>query len=550
VSCENDSYCTRSAAVARFAACLRSVGYRIEHIRTWNGTEPQPALHKGVILVTDGSSSTDTFMNEQQFQGISIDLMTHYRASTVGAMLWNSFPGGSENVPELFQQDFDNINDHIKESLSFSWAFVDVDQEEVQAHPLWNQPEQQKEDHIATRLATILFGDSGHILSNLYKDIASDKYLKVVLEYTKTRNQLGKVPKPVHRFQVISAIICLAVLGRLGGTDFWNIQHSTMLDLSSMDHLRWLCSEVGAILAGDCSVSRIITALATVHCAVPIPIEGLRTYTDDNKDQSTVDTVIVGWRRGRYSVLPNLLFSLSKPLSFAVLDLQCVDEFIANLPVRPNGSIHSSVALHGPVRFSSEFLSQVGQSEDIDQLQLSTRDDSPINFGPPTARLQDKPLYINIERSPIEINANAPAVSLCGRLDGETVGHVGIQDVLTTLALSWSDAQGYPFPFCSENSLCRSRDSPGSLSADQVYNISATRFCRDRGITPRCPTDRDPRHHVYVQVAGNTPWTVFLAGADKVHNRVCFKCPHCAVKTGANYVSNTSGGLWTIIGYA
>ncbi|CAJ2511379.1 Uu.00g070040.m01.CDS01 [Anthostomella pinea] len=194
-------------------------------------------------------------------------------------------------------------------------------------------------------------------------------------------------------------------------------------------------------------------------------------------------------------------------------------------------------------------------SENEQGQSLAACDYSPIVLGPLKARLQKKPLYINIERSPIESGDEGPDMSLCGRLDGETLGHIGVQNVLATLDLSWNNGRD-PLQVCSDcgrhhpGAATSAFTSPSTPTADKMYNMSATTFCKEPGFTPRSPLDRDPKHHIYVQVENNTPWTVFLAGADKKFSRVCFGCPQCTVVAGGNYVSELNGGLRTIIGYA
>lgn len=40
--------------------------------------------------------------------------------------------------------------------------------------------------------------------------------------------------------------------------------------------------------------------------------------------------------------------------------------------------------------------------------------------------------------------------------------------------------------------------------------------------------NRDLQHHIYVQVARSTPWTVFLARMDSLNKRMVFGCSGCA----------------------
>lgn len=546
-------YHTRSAHAARLAVCLKIIGYKITHIIVWNGVGDSPGFGRDLVLVTGGASETDPFMDEHDFKGWSIDLVTHYRWATVGSMLWNSFVQESTTSQETFQQDFDEIDHAISQDLKFRWAFVDTTKEEIEAFAEWSgrRPPRAQSNSKAVRLATILFPQSVDEISKYYVKIAEDSYLSAA-KSTKARtgehrNVLGP-NKELQRFLTISASICLAVLAQLGGSEFRDIQHSTTIDLSTMDHLRWLCNELDNILSGGCGTSRVITAIASMHCAMEFPAS---TGTDDSPfyggdTEQLDDSLVVGWRNGKYAILPNLLFSLEQPLKRSVLNLRCVDVFIANLPTRRKGSITCPRGLPPALEFSSQLLKDAGEGTDVEQ-QLTTRNGAqPITLSAPRKQAPDKPIYINLER-PTFGNGD-PEVVLCGRIDGESMGTIGIQDVLATLALSWSDGEGFDRAICAGQHPETTSQPGDQLPARIVFNVPASTYA-DSGHVPRCDRTQEPRYHVYVPVADSTPWAVFLAGQSYVFNRVTFGCTDCAVNAGPNSVSTMSGGLRTLIGY-
>lgn len=557
-----DTYYTRSAVVARLAVALRCVGYNIALVFVWDGAGERPAFPRGLVLVTGGTSETDRLVSAE-FHHVTISLTAQYRRTTVGAMLWNAFAYGCDHSVELLQQDFENTQDRVARYLHLHWAYLGDEDgsygEEIQAYFEWTGP--AKRTHLATRLATVLFPDVADDVAFLYEEIASEATKKAVVEWQKTPGRVADFPKPLQRFMALSASICLAVLGKIGGRGFWDVQHSTMFDLRSWDQLRWLCTEVALILQGGLPMSRMICTLATIHCAIEIPKRGinLRTYDAEPLWESDGSSILVGWRRGKYAVLPNLLFNMSAPIDHDVLGLRCVDEFIGNVPTRGNGQIHSTIALPGHAQLSSEFLSMVQDPERTgcpeEEGRMVGPDYRPIIFAAPQSAPPDVPLYINLERSPYEASSGEPDVSLCGRLDGESLGHVSIQDVLCTLALSCKDEKGYPLPLCrgGEHHSQDSAGNPvpnGKITAAKVYNMSASLFTRQPGVTPRCDFGSKSQYHIHIQVQGNTPWAIFLAGYDKMHNRVCFDCVECAAGTGANYGTSFYGGLRALIGYS
>ncbi|CZR63221.1 uncharacterized protein PAC_13118 [Phialocephala subalpina] len=548
-----DPYYTRSAAVARIAACLRCVGYKIGETAIWDGIGQRPSLHRTLILVTGGASETDDLMDESIFQQRPCDLITHYRWNTAGAMLWNSLLQDCEYSHEMFQEDFDDINATLEKSLEFRWTYVDTGVEEIQAFPVWINP-RPSSSPTATRIATIFFPESVDRISTLYQRVSNERYLKAALSRKGINAQDASIQsKELHRIQIIAASVCLAVLGKLGGSNFAAIQHSTTINLSYMANIRWLCGEVDAILTGGCVMSRVIKALAAIHCAVEFP-ERTDWYNEDfnaaNTESNAADSQVVGWRNGRYAILPNLLFAMEKPLEKSILSLQCVDGFIANLPTRRNGALCCPIGLPGPIGFNADFIEEVVKQEGRDPEGQALAHDKirPIILGPPRLECPDKPLYITLERPPY--GSGDPEISICGRLEGESLGHVGIQDILITLALSWHDAEGQPYQACSpREGHEKPSQASDQLPARKVFNMAPSAYYRYPGIIPRCKEDQEPRHHVYVQVSGDTPWTLFLAGQSSFLNRIVFGCPDCAVNAGANYISSTSNGLRTLIGY-
>lgn len=556
-------YYTRSAIVGRIAACLRCIGYKIGKVIVWDGTGKRPSPYRGLVLVTGGSSNTDELSCEEILSAITVvNSISHYHWNTVGGMLWNSFDQEFPNsYHESFQQDFDDIDKDISQSLElFQWSHVEVRMESIQAYPIWSR-QPKTASRIAMSLATIFFRSSVDRIAIYYEKIATESYLKQVKErswwvtgtgsaYVEPRE--NPLSAELQSFLVITASICISVLGKIAGDNFKNLRHSTADPVFEMRRFRLLCSSVDDILHGGCEMSRVVKAVAAIHCAADLSLKPGTNITGEDKGQAEYEAFLIGWRSGRYAVLPNLLFQLSKPLRPSVLDLRCTDMFIANLPVAQDGAIHSITAATSALGFSTDHFDhwQDGTiSKDIERADHARDGVGPIVLGPPETQAPDKPLYLSIERPPFP--TGTPEVSLCGRINGESVGSVLIQDVLKTLALSWSDAEGYYYDICATGAQHHAtKDNVEcQYSAAVVYNMPVSRYCEQISVVPRADQDKEyGKHSVYVKVEGDTPWTVFLAGQSPVHNRVAFGCADCAVQTGLNCFAKLLG-LPSIIGY-
>ena len=553
-------YYTRSAAVTRLAACLKTVGYRLDDIIIWDGCGKRPMPHRSLILVTGGAQETDHLMHEPSGEGVLTYMISHFRWETVGAMLWNAVKQPSAHVQETFQQDFESIDANISRCLGFRWAHVDDELGETQVFPVWTKSASQS-SRTAIRLATILFPESVDNIATFYESIANERYQNAVTSVMKS-NRRDFSGKEIQRFQVISVAICFAVIAQLAGSSFRTLQHSTMIDLSSIYHLKWLCNEVDALLSGGSAFSRAVMAVASIHCAMQFPHVSPETTRNlehelSDESQSSTEVVnwrhtsqIVGWRNGRYAVLPELLFVLEQPLTKSVLGLRCVTDFIANIPTRRNGAVRCPMQPGASSGYSDDFIKDaVIEDQDIERQQIFMQDVRPIILGRPRLMEPDKLLYISLER-PAHTTKEA-SVALCGRLDGESLGYVSIQDALSAIALSLNDADGQPYPFCQPGEVHKQlSDAPDVLPAEKVFNMAPSSYCcHSSGRLPDCRSDSKFQHHVYVQVAGSTPWAVFLAGMHSYKSRIVFGCPGCAANAGANVCLDTGDGCRTLIGY-
>jgi hypothetical protein len=98
---------------------------------------------------------------------------------------------------------------------------------------------------------------------------------------------------------------------------------------------------------------------------------------------------------------------------------------------------------------------------------------------------------------------------------GVSVGNVTIPEILRTLALSWCDDQEYYVSPCEPETIHRTPESVlgKSASASTVYNMPVSRYCEWIDTVPRANEGKqNGTHCVFVQVANDPAWTIFLAG--------------------------------------
>jgi hypothetical protein len=564
-----EPYHTRSAAVARIAASLRAVGYKLGPVIVWSGNEPSPQSIRSLVLVTGGSSDTDMFAPPENAGGPSIQMISHYRWNTIGAMLWNAHVRVSKCFVETYQSDFEDTDKDLMEELhGFQWAVVDLatpeKSQEIQAYPVWKSSSPQGASSTARKLASHMFRASSDRVAHLYEPIAKKKYLAVVSPNERVRRFDTAIldTDESRRYHALSVCICMSVLAQIGGEDFRKVQHSTTLSLMHDKHARWLCHRVDMVLQGGCGLSSIVQILATIHCAKEFPTAvafEMAALESPMKNEDEISTQVVGWKIGRYAVLPSVLFRLGTPIDKDILNLTCVDEFIANIPTRRDGSVHSPGVLTSRIFFDTAAIGHQGSILHPEpELEAGTivRND-PIVLSQAKFQSADQDVYISIERSGLP-SAHEPDITLWGRVDGAAIGCVGIQDVLRTLCLSWNDELGYPL------SICRARDDPQQCQggnkhrshADMkmVVNMPISCYIKHSDIT-RIPAIPQPMvhgkeaHSIFVQVAGSTPWTLLLAGQSPELNRVSFGCVACAMQSGSHVKFMGKKEGQTIIGY-
>ena len=546
-------YRTRSAAVARLAACLKEVGYyKIARIRCWNGIGVRPAFH-GVLLVAGGTSETDSFMDQGPFHRSEFVFVSHYYFATTGAMLLNSLQTKCDTSPEVFQQFFEDIDAEVRSQLTFGWRFNPLSAENIgtsrasvlQAYPQWKRS-QYRCSRIAVRLAAFFFPQSAEVIAQFYESIANESVLCIIKQNSKSDPRNEGLRDELIRYRIITASICLSVIGCIAGEGFNSLQHSTTLHLRNSRALESLSEGVDKLATSSLPFTDVVIQIAAIHCAKSPYVRERSLSDEEDRYTAAESSSIIGCRNGAFAVLPELLFSMSCPLSVSMLGLRCVDSFIGNLIVQKDQFIRS---LRTGTILQREMNQQIFQtlsqphSDDDGEAQLALQANDNIFLGPPALRPPDTPLYLNIERP---IDCDEPLLGLCGRIKGEVVGNVGIPNILMNLffSLEASKNNGDPSP-----GICATHPAPSSSSPQQdtslrMLNIPASIW----GLAPNGKPTGDPHVHTYVPVQGDSAWAIFIVG--EYDCRITFGCAFCAAAGAAlDPNSDNENNKVVLIGY-
>ncbi len=274
--------------------------------------------------------------------------------------------------------------------------------------------------------------------------------------------------------------------------------------------------------------------IASIHCAQPPVVREDTSLADDDQRVMIKAAEIIGCRKEAYAVLPNLLFSLASELSISMLGFLCVDSFIGNLPDRNDGFVRSSGRYTIEHKDPELYQTLLAQSDDEAQLGQANNN---VFLGPPTLRLPDTSLYLNIET---RIIFDEPLLGLCGRIKGEAVGNVGIPVILTNLLLSLlykddGDARTDP---CTKHAAFGS-----SHLAPKMLNLPASVWALAKDAKP----PRDPDVHIYIPVQSNSTWALFIAGESQC--RISFGCAFCAAECKSGAMLEAPGVRAIVIGF-
>ena len=538
-------YPTRSALVAKVAACLKEIGYRIGFIRTWDGVSPRLATSgSGIWLVIGGTSQTDPFVDENIQHIKDFIFPNHYRYATTGAMLLNSLQAECGVAVEVAQQYFVEINSKINDELDFQWQvakenFATMNLAlEPYAFSKWKQSHQQS-SRIAVRLAAFYFPQSAEVLAHFYNTISDERTLSVVQSAIDCDSRREPLPVEVVRHRIITASICLAIISRSAGEDYHGLQHCSVLHLRYSRFIRKLSENVDKLASNCLPFGDIALLLGAIHCGTPIGTAAGEMRRDEEADPKYNANTIIGYRNGIYAVLPKLLFSLASGPSPLSLGFQCIDSYLANIPTGNDGIVRSyghGINIKGGKSQRSFHELSVTIVPSVEETQV-TQSGQTIFLGAPRACPPDKPLYLNIERP---VDFSEPLVGLCGRLNGKAIGNVGVAQILRNMIVSFAGQikdRSVAEPCIRHTTLIQEGNASMTM-----FNVPASVWGESEFNKPTA----DPDMYTYIPVLGDSAWALFIAGETAC--RFSMGCAWCATETSRG-IEEPKHEKVVIIGY-
>ena len=476
-------YTTRSALVVRVAACLRSIGYPIGTIQTWDGTGSHPTNLYGneVILVQGGSSPADRWMlDAEDFEDDRRTL--HYNYKSVGVMLLNALRNQSDTSPEVFQANFEFAYGYFQSTRKVVYE----DSGDGVKAKFCQAPSSFRSTELAKRFAAIYFPLSAEIVAPCYHGIANEDTLRQLKDHETSVGGYDYLHESICVFRAVTAGIAISIASQFAAEGLGKGQHAISLDLTMLGWLEWTCGTLDQALVSGLKYSQVVSALAVIHSAqVPESAFQLRD-------------AVVAWRFGIYSVVPSLLLSMkASPEAVAP---KCIDSYWANVKVQGDDSILSGTT--GPTFVDWDSIEEIRRGNPSTLQSLS----QPW-IGPPRPGSSDVPLSLTIEGS---FQNNGPDLSFVGRIGGSVIGRIGVLDVLRGL-LRNND----------EPNQC-----PGHASSLAVNNVKASQWVKDRGATPI-----SAGLHTYVPVQRDDRWAIFLLGESCSFNgRLAVRYASCTIE--------------------
>ena len=308
---ERLGYRTRSGAVARIAACLKSVGYPIGPIEIWDGYgEPPPLQEKMLTLVMGGSSETDQLAEEDP-QLPNTEMVFHYTFNTVGSVLLDSMRSVINVRPEVLQEDFEQSFAYVQEHVTVQFL---VDRVLVMAKFSWQECE-RKPSALSIRLASIYFPLVAEFVAPCYERVASESYLDRIKAHL--NGSITPERRELARFRGVTVAIMIAIAGRLAPRTFTTTRHCIALNLYDDLWLSETCRFFDRSVAPTAGMEfgLAVILLAKIHCAQePENMKSLGARSGGNR---------VAWRNGIYGIVPSLLFDMSA--NKAECELVCID---------------------------------------------------------------------------------------------------------------------------------------------------------------------------------------------------------------------------------
>lgn len=377
-------YRTMSGCVARIAAYLKAVGYKMGSIQTWGGVgiPPSPLGTKCLVLVLGGSSETDPLMEGgEDSQTPNQPPTLHYQHSTTGVLLLTALGDAPRILPETLQEDFEQVFDYVEKHLT-----IDYFPEPGEALARYNWRRANTNSTPTTiRLASVYFPALAEFVAPCVNRITNEAYPGLITA-RRFRGVIKLDTKELGRFRTITASVVIAIVSRFAPKTFRNVRHATMMDLYDSVWLSTICKTLDQV--ENPSLAQVVYLLAELHVAPEHgPELGMSTILSNDIRRSYT----IAWRRSIYSVVPSFLFIME--LSPESIQFVCSDHFWANVKTWEDGSILSSLG-PGCQRYDIDLKQPSGTANSSDLERQGEPTSARSTFGPAELSAPDRLLYL------------------------------------------------------------------------------------------------------------------------------------------------------------
>lgn len=483
-----DPYFTRSSLAVRTASYLKAVGYDIGPIVVWDGQGPVPQPRpRGVVLVLGGVSESDFCQTsnvripDTVARGAT-NVNLYFRRETIGSMLLNALGIHTSIRVETVQTMFEDVQSCVKRSVTCNWEAPESAKQCLTAVFKKSQTWECSKA-LPVRIASMYFTLSADILASCYDRISTESLLECV---QRDKFQfLDRVSSTdlddLVRFRIITASIVISVVDLLSKA-FGTSYHVTQMYLGSSLWLDEVCGHLDKHFTSGLDFHDAAIIVGTLHSAAPsrlLDMEGIERSS------------ILGFRHGSLAVLPALLVDMVPTED--CIGISCLDQFIANIPVFPDGSVRGTTDTgpnwsppgdQNPPDFSWQSLQQ-------------PRDEAP-----------NLSLYLGIERP---ILSRQPFLVLGARIGGSITGYSSVRTAMWVVAKS-----------LGLSSNCSGHPKPGlAIKLDASHWALLGENWSERLDGPLTKT-----HCIFLPTLGSAAWALHLAGQNYrvVISYDCFDC--------------------------
>ena len=482
-----DPYFTRSSLAVRVAAYLKAVGYRIGPIVSWAGQNSPPQPIRGIVLVLGGVSETDfpqttNIRIPRSVAAGAANLKLYYCDKTVGSMLINALGARTSLFAESAQTAFDAVQELVGQVLACEWD-APTSPKQLLTAEFRKTPPRDPPKPRSVRLASMYFPLSADTFAACYDSISAAPFLHSVEKHKfKILDHLG-AEDAIHiiHFRMITASIVISIAELLSAS-FRPSQHVTQMHLGSSTWLDEVCGFLDKHLGSGIEFPEAAIIVGTVHSAVEPRMVNM---------EETQRSFILGFRNGSMAVLPSLLVSMAP--SRDGIGISCLDKFIANVPVFPDGSIR------GTPNMGPNWAAPVQQPPDYSWQALRN----------PEHKAADTSLYLGVERP---ILSREPFLVLGARVRGSVVGYSSVATAMWTIAKSLGLSNGCPGHTEPRRAVMLVASNLAILGEDWAERVDG-------------PLTED--HCLFLPAHGHAAWALYLAGQSS-RIGISYGCFDCA----------------------